>query len=74
MKKIYNILIIIIILLLLTILITNVIYNMSEKYSEYSYECCDYENGTRYWEFPCKCKSNINVFEKTLIVLGIKEN
>lgn len=61
-------------LLLLTILITNVIYNMSEKFFDYSYACCDDKNGTIYYEEPCKCKSNKNILEKTLIFLEIKEN
>jgi len=65
-------LIIIIVLLLLIVLITNVIYNMSEDNFDYSYACCDDRNGTILYEAPCKCKSDRNIIEKTLIVLGIK--
>ena len=64
--------IIIIALLLLVVLITNVIYNMSEDNFDYSYDCCDDRNGTILYEAPCKCKSDKNVFQKTLVILGIK--
>jgi len=71
-RKCIIISVIIIVLLLLIVLITNVIYNSNEDNFNRSYECCADKNGTVYYHAPCKCKSDKNVFEKTLIVLGIK--
>lgn len=64
--------IIVIALLLLVVLVTNVIYNSNEENFKYSYECCDDKNGTVYYQSPCKCKADKNIFEKILVVLGIK--
>lgn len=78
MKKTIIVLGIIFLIMLFGILIINYLYNSSYGQNEIkSYDCCDVpldEKG--YPKFsvfaPCLC-NNLNIFEKTLIVLGIRD-
>ena len=79
MKKVSIITIIILLLILIiTILITNIIYNTNKENTNYSYDCCydgmsEEEKNMILVQLPCSCSDDINMFEKTLIVLGIKK-
>ena len=66
----------IILIIITTIIIwTNIIFNkdFEEKYSS-SYDCCydgmsEEEKNLIFFAAPCPCSDDVNIFEKTIIVL-----
>ena len=77
MKKTIIIALIILLILTIIVIVTNIIFNKNEGKYNNSYNCCydgmseDYRN-IIYFHSPCPCSDDINILEKTLIVLKIK--
>lgn len=77
MKKTLILTIVVLIILITIVIISNIIFNKNEGKYNNSYECCydgmtEEEKNMINIQSPCPCSDDINIFEKTFIVLGIK--
>ena len=80
MKKLikgFLILLILVMFVIIIVLATNIIFDKNQDKYNNSYSCCydgmsdDYRNIVSF-HAPCPCSDDLNILDKTLIVLGIK--